>query len=135
MPPAATPATACAWSATAKAWLSPFAGSGVLRAVANAASLTDALTDGPATDDALRRWSETQLQVAAQVIPNVEAIERSYVFGLPDLTAMPTTATNSWLSAAFPGLEVTLPDAALTPTVPIRTIHLCVPSPFQLHTV
>jgi 2-polyprenyl-6-methoxyphenol hydroxylase-like FAD-dependent oxidoreductase len=89
--------------------LPPFAGSGVLRAVASATSLTDALADAPAVDDALRRWNEAQLQVAAQVIPNAEGIERSYVFGMPDLTTMPATATNGWMSAAYPGLAVTLP--------------------------
>ena len=88
----------------------PFAGSGVLRAVASATSLTDALADAPAVDDALRRWSEAQLQAAAQVIPNAEGIERSYVFGMPDPTAMATTATNDWMSAAYPGLVVTLPS-------------------------
>ena len=89
----------------------PFAGSGVLRAVASAASLADALAGAPAVDDALRRWSEAQLQAAAQVMPNTEGIERSYVFGMPDLTTMPTTAANDWLSAAFSGLVVTLPGA------------------------
>jgi hypothetical protein len=31
------------------------------------------------------------------------------VFGIPDLTAMPTAATNDWVSAAYAGLPVTLP--------------------------
>jgi hypothetical protein len=61
-------------------------------------------------DDGLRRWSEAQVQVAAQVIPNAEVIERDYVFGLPDFAAMPTTATNEWMSAAYAGLPVTLPS-------------------------
>jgi 2-polyprenyl-6-methoxyphenol hydroxylase-like FAD-dependent oxidoreductase len=87
----------------------PFTGSGVLRAVANATSLTDALAGAPDVDDALRRWSEAQLQVAAQLIPIAEGIERGYVFDMPDLTTMPTTATNDWMSAAYPGLVVTLP--------------------------
>jgi 2-polyprenyl-6-methoxyphenol hydroxylase-like FAD-dependent oxidoreductase len=87
----------------------PFTGSGVLRAVASATSLRDALADASAVDDALRCWSEAQLQVAAQVTPVAEHIERSYVFDMPDLTTMPTTATNDWLSAAYPGLVVTLP--------------------------
>jgi 2-polyprenyl-6-methoxyphenol hydroxylase-like FAD-dependent oxidoreductase len=87
----------------------PFAGSGVLRAVASATSLTEALTEGSAVIDALRRWSEAQLQVAAQVVPNAEGIERSYVFDMPDLATMPTTATNDWMSAASSGLAVTLP--------------------------
>ena len=90
----------------------PFAGSGVLRAVTSAASLADALADAPAVDDALRRWSDAQLQAAAQVIPTTEGIERSYVFGMPDLAAMPVTATNAWMSAAYAGLSVTLPGDA-----------------------
>jgi 2-polyprenyl-6-methoxyphenol hydroxylase-like FAD-dependent oxidoreductase len=90
----------------------PFVGSGVLRAVANAASLADALADGPALDDALCQWSEAQAQVAAKVIPDAEAIERHYVFGMPDLAAMPTAATNDWISAAYAGLPVTLPEVS-----------------------
>ena len=87
----------------------PFAGSGVLRAVAGAASLTDALASAPTADDALRRWNKAQLQVATAAIPNAEHIERSYVFGMPDLTTMPATAANDWMSAAFPGFALTLP--------------------------
>jgi 2-polyprenyl-6-methoxyphenol hydroxylase-like FAD-dependent oxidoreductase len=90
--------------------LPPFAGSGVLRAVASATSLTQALAGAPATDDALRRWSEAQLQVAAQVIPVAELVERSYVFGMPDFAAMAATAANDWMSAAYSGFAVTLPS-------------------------
>ncbi|HTR90561.1 MAG TPA: NAD(P)-binding protein [Trebonia sp.] len=90
----------------------PFAGSGVLRALTSAASLADALAGAPAVDDALRQWNEAQIQDAAQVIPNAEGIERSYVFGMPDFTAMSTTAANDWISAAYAGFAVTLPDAA-----------------------
>ena len=88
----------------------PFTGSGVLKAVANVTSLADALADAPAVDDALRRWSEDQLQVAAQVKPIAERTERSQVFDMPDLTTMPPTATRDWISAAYPGRVVTLPD-------------------------
>ena len=87
----------------------PFAGSGVLRAVTSAASLADALAGAPAVDDALCRWSDAQLQAAAQVIPNAEGIEQNYIFGMPELAAMPTTAANDWMSAAYPGLPLTLP--------------------------
>jgi 2-polyprenyl-6-methoxyphenol hydroxylase-like FAD-dependent oxidoreductase len=89
----------------------PFAGSGVLRAVTSAASLADALAGASAVEDALRRWNDAQLQAAAQVIPNAEGIERSYVFGMPDLTAMTAAAANDWMSAAYAGLPVTLPGA------------------------
>jgi hypothetical protein len=57
----------------------------------------------------LRRWGEAQVQVAAQVMPVAERIERSAVFDMPDLTTMPTAAANDWMSAAHSGLVVTLP--------------------------
>jgi 2,6-dihydroxypyridine 3-monooxygenase len=88
----------------------PFTTSGVLKAVANVTSLADALADAPAVDDALRRWSKAQLQVAAQVMPRAEHVERSEVFGMPDLTTMPTTATNNWMTSHLPGYALTLPD-------------------------
>jgi hypothetical protein len=82
----------------------------VLKAVANATSLADALAGAPTLDDALRRWSQAQLQVAAQVMPTAEHGERSQVFDMPDLGAMPTAATNDWMSSAYPGFVPTLPD-------------------------
>ena len=88
----------------------PFTTSGVLKAVANVTSLADALADASAVDDALRRWSRAQLQVAAQVMPRAEHVERSEVFDMPELTAMPTTATNDWMTSHLPGYVLTLPD-------------------------
>ena len=88
----------------------PFAGSGVLRAVTSATSLADALAGAPVVDAALRRWGEAQARVAAQVMPVAESIERIAVFDMPDLATLPTTAANDWISAAHPGLVVTLPD-------------------------
>jgi 2-polyprenyl-6-methoxyphenol hydroxylase-like FAD-dependent oxidoreductase len=93
----------------AGAMFPPFTGSGVLRAVANATSLANALA-AAAVDDGLRRWGAAQVQVAAQVLQAAERTERSAVFDMPDLAAMPTAATNDWMSAAHPGLVVTLPD-------------------------
>jgi 2-polyprenyl-6-methoxyphenol hydroxylase-like FAD-dependent oxidoreductase len=89
----------------------PFAGSGVLRAVTSAAALMDALADAPTVDDALCQWNDAQLQAAAQITPNAEGIERNYVFGMPDLSGMSNTAANDWMSAAYAGFPVTLPDA------------------------
>jgi 2-polyprenyl-6-methoxyphenol hydroxylase-like FAD-dependent oxidoreductase len=88
----------------------PFAGSGVLRAMANATSLVDALSGASTVDDGLCRWGGAQVQVAAQVVPVAERIERSAVFDMPDLATMPTAATNEWMSAVHSGLVVTLPD-------------------------
>jgi 2-polyprenyl-6-methoxyphenol hydroxylase-like FAD-dependent oxidoreductase len=87
----------------------PFAGSGVLRAVTGATALANALTGAPTIGDALRQWNDAQLETAAQVIPNAEGVEQKYIVGMPDFTAMPTSAANDWLSAAYPGLPVTLP--------------------------
>ena len=88
----------------------PFAGSGVVRAVASAASLADALAGARAVDDeALRRWGDAQLQAAAQVIANLEGIERIAVFGMPDFTAMPAAAASDWVSATYRGFPLTLP--------------------------
>jgi 2,6-dihydroxypyridine 3-monooxygenase len=89
----------------------PFTGSGVFKAMANATSLVDALADTSAVDDALHRWSEAQLQVAAQVVPVAERTERRHVFEMPDLAAMPPAATNDWMSSAHPGFVITPPDA------------------------
>jgi 2-polyprenyl-6-methoxyphenol hydroxylase-like FAD-dependent oxidoreductase len=88
----------------------PFTGSGVLKAVSNATSLADALAGAPAVDDALHRWSQAQLQVAAQVMEMAEDGERRQVFDMPDLATMPTAATNDWMSAAYPGFDLTLPE-------------------------
>jgi 2-polyprenyl-6-methoxyphenol hydroxylase-like FAD-dependent oxidoreductase len=89
----------------------PFTGSGVLRAVANVTSLADALAGAAAVDDGLCRWGEAQVQAAAQVMQAAERIEQRAVFGMPDLAAMPTAATNDWMSAVHPGLAITLPRA------------------------
>ena len=88
----------------------PFTTSGVLKAVANVTSLADALDGAPAIGDALRRWSRAQLQVAAQVMPRAEHVERSEVFNMPDLTTLPTRATNDWMTSHLPGYVLTLPD-------------------------
>ena len=70
---------------------------------------TPSLADASAVDNALRGWSEAQLQVAGQYMPIAERVERSQVFDMPDLSAMPTTATNDWMSLAWPGFVLTLP--------------------------
>ena len=88
----------------------PFTASGVFKAMANATALADALADAAVVDDAVRRWSQAQLQVAAQVMPIAEHIERNLVFDMPDLTTMSPAATNDWMSSAHPGYVVTLPD-------------------------
>jgi 2-polyprenyl-6-methoxyphenol hydroxylase-like FAD-dependent oxidoreductase len=87
----------------------PFTGSGVLKTMANATSLIEALAGDPGVEDALRRWSHDQVQMAAQIVPMADFIERRWVFDIPDFTTMPAAATNNWMTANHPGLEVTLP--------------------------
>jgi hypothetical protein len=61
----------------------------------------------------LTQYLTTTLALADQ--PARDGLERFLndpaqgMFGMPDLTAVPATAANDWLSAAFPGLAVTLP--------------------------
>jgi hypothetical protein len=43
-------------------------------------------------------------------MPTAERIEWIRVFDMPDLSTMPTTATNDWMAAAHPGAVITLPD-------------------------
>jgi 2-polyprenyl-6-methoxyphenol hydroxylase-like FAD-dependent oxidoreductase len=89
----------------------PFTASGVLKAMSNAISLVDVLDDVSTVDDALRHWSDAQLQIADRLIPLAEHIEKRQVLAMPDVATMPATATNHWMSGAFPGFEVTLPKA------------------------
>lgn len=91
--------------------LPPFAGSGVLRAVASATSLVEALAGASTVDDALRGWGQSQVRVAARAMPVAEQVERVAVFDMPDLAAMTTVATNDWMSTVYSGFEVTLPAA------------------------
>jgi hypothetical protein len=70
---------------------------------------------GPGTTSHQRSASrppvgQAQLQVAAQVMPIAEDGERRQVFDMPDLATMPTAATNDWMSAAYPGFDLTLPE-------------------------
>jgi 2-polyprenyl-6-methoxyphenol hydroxylase-like FAD-dependent oxidoreductase len=87
----------------------PFTGSGVLKTMANATSLVEALAGAPSVEDALRRWSHSQGQVAAEIVPRAEFVERNWVFDMPDFMTMPTATTNEWMIANHPGLHVTLP--------------------------
>ena len=43
-------------------------------------------------------------------MPIAERIERGQVFEMPDLATVPTAATNDWMSSAWPGYVVALPD-------------------------
>jgi hypothetical protein len=61
------------------------------------------------SDAAVERIEATPHGTTLHLLSGAEGSERSGVFGMPDLTTMPTTATNDWMSAAFPGLAVTLP--------------------------
>jgi hypothetical protein len=43
-------------------------------------------------------------------MPRAEHVERSEVFDMPDLTTLPTTAANDWMTSHLPGYVLTLPD-------------------------
>jgi len=67
--------------------LPPSTGSGVLKAMANATSLADALATSPALEEGLSGWSDSQREITGMLIPVAERFERSLVFEAPDLSA------------------------------------------------
>ncbi len=90
--------------------LPPFTGSGVLRAMANATSLADALAAGESLQEGLSGWSDSQREITAMFMPVAEHFERALVFEAPDLSAMNSAAANAWMTAVHPMFPVTLPE-------------------------
>jgi 2,6-dihydroxypyridine 3-monooxygenase len=82
--------------------LPPFTGSGVMKAMANATSLGDALTAGSSPDEGLWGWSAEQVTTASQLLPMAESLERELVFNVPDLSYMSGADITGWLSALHP---------------------------------
>jgi 2-polyprenyl-6-methoxyphenol hydroxylase-like FAD-dependent oxidoreductase len=87
--------------------LPPFTGSGVMKAMANATSLADALAAGSSPDEGLSEWSAQQVRTASQLLPMAESLERELVFEVPDLVSMSASEVTGWLSTLRPGSQVT----------------------------
>jgi 2-polyprenyl-6-methoxyphenol hydroxylase-like FAD-dependent oxidoreductase len=102
----------------------PFAGSGVLRAVTGAASLADALDGAPTVDDALRQWSDAQLQSAAQVIPNTEGIERATCSACQTSLPCPPRRPTTGCPQPIPGSRSPFP-ACDRKTAETEVLHHC----------
>jgi 2-polyprenyl-6-methoxyphenol hydroxylase-like FAD-dependent oxidoreductase len=86
--------------------LPPFTGSGVMKAMANATSLGDALTASSSPDEGLSAWSAQQVATASQLLPLAESLERELVFNVPDLSSMSVDQITGWLSTLHPGSKV-----------------------------
>jgi 2-polyprenyl-6-methoxyphenol hydroxylase-like FAD-dependent oxidoreductase len=91
--------------------LPPFIGSGVLKAMANATSLTDALAADATLEDGLSGWSDSQRELTGVLMPAAEHFERALVFEAPDLSAMSSAEAGAWMTAVHPMLPVTLPES------------------------
>jgi 2-polyprenyl-6-methoxyphenol hydroxylase-like FAD-dependent oxidoreductase len=89
--------------------LPPFTGSGVLKAVGNATSLADALTEGASLDEGLAAWSRGQSDANVRLFPIAERFERHLVFESPDASAMSVTDAKAWITSLYPDGELTLP--------------------------
>lgn len=87
----------------------PFTGSGVLRAVSGATSLTDALTSGRDVDAALQHWSAAQVEATSAHLPLAERSAHALVFDVPDLASMSVADTSAWLTALHAGSDLDLP--------------------------
>jgi 2-polyprenyl-6-methoxyphenol hydroxylase-like FAD-dependent oxidoreductase len=94
--------------------LPPFTGSGVLKAVGNARSLTDTLGTATSLDEALGSWSEAQCELAEPAVKVAEHNERALVFDCPDLSGMTVEETNTWMlltSKLYAASALNLPNA------------------------
>jgi 2-polyprenyl-6-methoxyphenol hydroxylase-like FAD-dependent oxidoreductase len=94
--------------------LPPFTGSGVVKAVGNASSLSDTLGTATSLRAALRSWSNAQCELAEPAVKLAEHNERTLVFDSPDLSAMTVEETNAWMVSTnnhFPASALTLPKA------------------------
>src|SRR3984957_8060137 len=87
----------------------PYSGSGVLKAIANAASLPDSLAAATTVDRGLSAWSKQQEETIQAVEPVAERTEKNLITEIPDLISLSPEATRSWLSAIHPGAHITLP--------------------------
>jgi 2-polyprenyl-6-methoxyphenol hydroxylase-like FAD-dependent oxidoreductase len=92
--------------------LPPFTVSGVLKAIGNAASLTDMLTTATSLPESLTAWSEAQCRLAEPAVTLAEHSERALVFDAPDLSAMSVEEANAWMASTnnhVPPSALTLP--------------------------
>jgi len=87
----------------------PYSGSGVLKAIANAASLPGSLAAAATAEEGLSAWSREQEKTIQAIEPVAGRNEKNLISEIPDLASLSPEDTRSWLSAIHPGALITLP--------------------------
>ena len=88
---------------------SPYSGSGVLKAIANATSLPGSLAAAATVDEGLSAWGKQQEKTIQAIEPVTDRNEKNLISEIPDLVSLSPEDTYSWLSAIHPGAHITLP--------------------------
>jgi len=87
----------------------PYSGSGVLKAIANATSLPGSLAAATTVDEGLSTWSKMQGKTIQAIEPVAERSEKNLISEIPELVSLSHEDAYSWLSTIHPGADITLP--------------------------
>lgn len=74
----------------------PFTGSGIFKAMNNAADLVSALSRGETIEAALERWNAEQVEAARRMMWLGRSLEQALIWSVPDFAQMDEAATRKW---------------------------------------
>jgi 2-polyprenyl-6-methoxyphenol hydroxylase-like FAD-dependent oxidoreductase len=87
----------------------PFSGSGVLKAISNATTLSSSLTAAATIDEALSAWNDQQRGIEQAMAAVAERNGRNLVYEVPDLVSMDDSQMRRWLADIHPDADITTP--------------------------
>jgi 2-polyprenyl-6-methoxyphenol hydroxylase-like FAD-dependent oxidoreductase len=87
----------------------PFSGSGVLKAISNATTLSSSLTAAATIDEALSAWNDQQRGIEQAMAAVAERNGRNLVYEVPDLVSMDDSQIRRWLADIHPDADITTP--------------------------
>jgi 2-polyprenyl-6-methoxyphenol hydroxylase-like FAD-dependent oxidoreductase len=87
----------------------PFSGSGVLKAISNATTLSGSLTAAATIDEALSAWNDQQRGIEQAMAAVAERNGRNLVYEVPDLASMDDSQIRRWLADIHPDADITTP--------------------------
>lgn len=90
----------------AGALFAPFGGSGVLKAIGNATTLSGSLAAAPTVEEGLSNWNDQQRQTEHVIAEVAERNGRNLVYDVPDFASMNSSDIRGWLSDTHPHVEV-----------------------------
>ena len=82
----------------------PFTGSGIFKGYQNVKDLITVLNSGLSLDEALKQWSEAQVNTGKRLLALGEQMERAFIWEQPDFATIDAEAAADWWkkSIAFP---------------------------------